>query len=102
MGTMSNSLKETLIGLVIGMLGNVLGFFIFGLGICLAQDVSFSFFYNNMFLDTEVFRSQIITGALLVNVVLFYIFMKKGRDGINRGIIITILLSVMAIVYYYA
>ncbi len=99
---MSNSLKETLIGLVIGLLGNVLGFFIFGLAISLAQDVSFSFFFNNMFLDTEVFRSQVITGSLLVNVVLFYIFMRKGHDGINRGIIITILLSVMAIVYYYA
>lgn len=99
---MSIAIKETLIGLVIGMLGNILGFFIFGLGICLAQDVSFSFFFNNMFIDTDVFRSQVITGALLVNVILFYIFMRKGRDGINRGIIITILLSVMAIVYYYA
>ncbi len=98
---MSPSLKQTFLGILIGILGNLLGFFIFGLGICLVQDVSFSFFYNNMFLDTDVFRSQVITGALLVNVILFYIFMRKGSDGINRGIIITILLSVIAIVYYY-
>ena len=98
---MNNSLKQTLLGILVGFLGNLLGFFIFGMAICLAQDVSFSFFYNNMFLDTDVFRSQVITGALLVNVILFYIFMRKGNDGINRGIIITILLSVIAIVYYY-
>lgn len=99
---MSREVQQTFIGLLVGMLGNVLGFFIFGFAICVSQGVSFSFFYNNMFLDTEVFRSQVITGALLVNVVLFYIFMRMGRDGINRGIIITILLSVIAIVYYYA
>jgi hypothetical protein len=98
---MSQALKQTFLGILIGVLGNIVGFFIFGLGVCLTQDVSFSFFYNNMFLNTEVFRSQVITGALLVNVILFYFFMRKGFDGINRGIIITILLSVIAIVYYY-
>ncbi len=98
---MSDSLKQTFLGIVIGIIGNVVGFFIFGLGISLTQDVSFSYFFNKMFMETDIFRSQVLTGALLVNVILFYLLMRNGRDGINRGIIITILLTVIAIVYYY-
>ena len=98
---MNNSLRDTFLGILVGILGNIIGFVIFGLGVSLTQDVSFSYFYHNMFMDTSVFRSQVLTGALLVNVILFYIFMRRGNDGINRGIIITILFTVMAIVYYY-
>ncbi|NND94755.1 MAG: hypothetical protein HKN45_07790 [Flavobacteriales bacterium] len=98
---MSDSLRQTFYGILIGIIGNVVGFFIFGLGIALTQDISFSYFLNKMFLETDIFRSQVLTGAILVNVVLFYLFMRKGHDGINRGIIITILLTVIAIVYYY-
>lgn len=98
---MKNSLKETFLGIIIGILGNIVGFVIFGMGITITQDVSFSYFLNNMFLNTDVFRSQVLTGALLVNVILFYIFMRRGKDGINRGIIITILFTVIAIIYYY-
>lgn len=98
---MNNSLRETFLGILIGIIGNIVGFVIFGFGISITQDVSFSYFFNNMFLNTDVFRSQVLTGALLVNVILFYIFMRRGNDGINRGIIITILFTVIAIVYYY-
>ena len=99
---MKTGVKLTLIGMLIGVIGDIVGFVIYGLIISGIQNVTFSYFYQNMFLGTDVFKSQIITGALLVNVLIFYIVMKQGRDELSRGILISILLSVIAIIYYYS
>lgn len=98
---MSQQVKETLLGILIGLLGNLVGFFIFGYILSLLQGVSFSYFYHNMFLGTDLFRSQIITGTLLVNILIFYFFMRKRLDSYARGIMVIILLTVIAIVYYF-
>ena len=99
---MRKSVRLTLTGMLLGLLGNILGFFIYGLALSLLQGVTFSYFYHNMFIGTDIFKSQIITGALLVNVILFYILMKKGNDSLSRGVVISILLSVIAIIYFYS
>lgn len=98
---MTRNLRLTLSGIGIGILGNLVGFLVYGLVLSQLKNVTFSYFYKNMFLGTDVFKSQIITGALLVNVLIFYIFMRKRMDELSRGILITILFSVIAIVYYY-
>jgi hypothetical protein len=95
-------MRLTLIGMLAGLIGNVVGFLIYGLILSQVKKISFSYFYNNMFLGTDVFKSQIITGALLVNVLMFYVFMKQNKDALSRGILIAILLSVIAIIYYYS
>jgi hypothetical protein len=99
---MNNQVKLTLFGIFLGILGNILGFLIYGLIFSAVNNVDFSMFFNTIFLKMESFRSQIITGSMLVNVVLFYFLMKAKKDAINRGVIITILLSVIAIIYYFA
>ncbi|NND95445.1 MAG: hypothetical protein HKN45_11315 [Flavobacteriales bacterium] len=99
---MSQSVRYTLIGMLIGLIGDVVGFFIYGFILTQLKSVSFKYFYENMFLGTDIFKSQIITGALLVNVIIFYIFMKKGNDAISRGILISILISVIAIIYFFS
>ncbi len=99
---MSRNMRLTLIGMLAGLIGNVVGFLIYGLILSQVKKISFSYFYNNMFLGTDVFKSQIITGALLVNVLMFYVFMKQNKDALSRGILIAILLSVIAIIYYYS
>lgn len=88
--------------MLIGLIGDVVGFFIYGFILTQLKSVSFKYFYENMFLGTDIFKSQIITGALLVNVIIFYIFMKKGNDSISRGILISILISVIAIIYFFS
>jgi hypothetical protein len=98
---MNQNFRDLFIGLVLGLIGNVVGFILFGLGVCLSKGVSFPYFVNNMFLDTEIFRTQIISGSLLVNLILFYILMRRGRDAINRGVVITILITMMLFAYYY-
>jgi len=99
---MNRGMKQTLVGILIGAMGNVIGFLLYGLIITLNKGVTFRYFYENMFRDTDIFKSKIITGALLVNVILFYIFMRANKDELNRGILISILISVIAIVYFYA
>lgn len=98
---MTDNVRYTLIGMLLGLVGDVVGFFAYGGILTMIKGVSFSYFYNNMFLGTDVFKSQIITGALLVNVIIFYISMKKANDFISKGILISILISVIAIIYYY-
>ncbi len=87
--------------MLIGLGGNFLGFFLYGIAFMLINKVTFRFFYEKMFLATDLFKAQIFSGAILLNIILFYIFMKKRRDDINRGLIVIILFTVMALVYYY-
>ncbi len=87
--------------MLIGIGGDILGFLIYAVAFMLLNDVSFRFFYQELFLKTDLFKAQIFTGSILLNIVLFYIFMRKRRDDINRGLIVVILFTVIAIVYYY-
>jgi uncharacterized membrane protein len=98
---MSTQIKQTLLGILIGLAGNIIGFLIYGQVLCLLKGIEFNYFIKNMFLETELFRSQIITGSLLVNIIIFYFFMKQKRDSLARGMMIVILLTVIAIVCYY-
>lgn len=99
---MNKQVKLTLLGILIGILGNAIGFLIYGFVFSAVNNVDFSMFYETVFLKMESFRSQIITGSMLVNVLIFYILMRMKQDAINRGVIITILISVIAIIYYFS
>jgi CDP-diglyceride synthetase len=99
---MNERVKKTLLGFLIGIAGLVLGFVFYGSFFSWMNGVDFNYFYNQVFLGTELFRSQIITGSLLVNVLFFFILMKRREDEMNRGLLITILLAVIAIVFYFA
>lgn len=98
---MSSNISKLFLGILLGIAGNVLGFFIFGLILCWSKDIQFTYFIENMVIGTDIFRSQIITGSLLVNTILFYILMRRGQDDINRGVMVTILLTMIAFVYYF-
>ena len=99
---MNTQVKLTLFGILLGILGNVIGFVIYGLIFSAVNKVDFSMFYNTVFLKMESFRSEIITGSMLINVVLFYFLIKSKQDALNIGVIINILLSVIAIIYYFS
>ena len=85
----------------VGIVGDVVGFFLYATIFVLWKQVSYRFFVEEMFLGTDLFRSQILTGSILLNIVLFYVFMRKKQDDLNRGLIVVILLTIMPIVYYY-
>ena len=87
--------------MLIGVVGDIIGFLLYSTIFVLWKQVSYRFFIEEMLINTDLFRSQILTGAILLNVVLFYIFMRRKMDNINRGLIVVILFTVIAIVYYY-
>ena len=97
---MTRRVKHTLLGVLIGLVGDLLGFFVYTLVFVMLNNVSYRFFIEEVFLGTDLFKSQIFTGSILLNVVLFYIFMRKDLNDLNRGLIIVILFTVMAIVFY--
>jgi hypothetical protein len=94
-------MRDTLLGILLGFIGDVIGFVLYGLVFSWMNGVSFGHFYQKIFLDTELFRSQILTGALIVNILMFYILMRRRMDDLNKGVLIAILLTVIGIVYYY-
>ena len=65
------------------------------------HNVDLRVFYEVLFLGSDRFKSNIISGAILVNIILFFIFMRKGKDELNLGLLVVILLTVIAIVYFY-
>lgn len=98
---MNRRMRDTLLGILLGFIGDVIGFVLYGLVFSWMNGVSFGYFYQKIFLDTELFRSQILTGALIVNILMFYILMRRRMDDLNKGVLIAILLTVIGIVYYY-
>jgi len=98
---MKKQISQTLLGMALGLLGNIIGFLIYGFVYSWMNNVAFSWFYQNVFIGMESFRSQILTGSLLVNVVLFYFLMKSNKETLSKGMMVTILLTVIAINYYF-
>ena len=94
-------MQQTLLGMLAGVVGNLVGFMFFAAIVMFYHNVDFRVFYEVLFLGSDRFKSNIISGAILVNIILFFIFMRKGKDELNRGLIVVILLTVMSIVYYY-
>ena len=94
-------MQQTFLGMLVGILGNLVGFFLFAGIVMFYHNVDFRVFYEVLYLGSDSFKSNIISGAILVNIVLFFIFMRKRKDELNRGLIVVILFTVMAIVYYY-
>lgn len=97
---MNQRMKRTLLGILIGVVGNLAGFLGYATAFVLLNKVNYRFFVEKVFLEHDYFKSQIFTGSILLNVVLFYIFMRKDWNDLNRGLIVVILLTVIAIVYY--
>ena len=94
-------MQQTMLGVLIGILGNLVGFCLFAAFVMFYHNVDFHVFYNVLFLGSDQFKANIISGAILVNIILFFIFMRKGKDELNRGLIVIVLFTVMAIVYFY-
>lgn len=99
---MTRNTKLTMYGILLGLAGNVFGFVLYGLIFGWMNDVDFAWFYENVFWKTDLFKSQIITGSLLVNVLIFFVLFRMKKDELSKGMLITILLSVIAIIYYFA
>lgn len=91
------------IGLVLGLLGAMVGFSLFGLMGAAVNDVSFTYFVNAVFIDRTFlqFQDKVITFSILADVVLFYFFMRAEWYNLCKGLLAVVILAVPVAVYLY-
>lgn len=89
------------IGMITGILGALAGFVLFGFGFAYINHISFGEFYHGIFLGVQDFQSRIVTFSMLIDVILFFIFMRKDYQQFCKGIIAVLVLSIMAVALLY-
>ncbi|MFN8777075.1 MAG: hypothetical protein ACK5XV_09930 [Flavobacteriales bacterium] len=96
MGTLSkHRLDKIWIGVVIGLAGALLGFMLFGIIWSIGTDHPFTYYLHDTFYGiTSMFQDKIVTISILVDVVLFYIFLRLQWYNLCKGLLAVVILSV--------
>lgn len=89
-------------GLIAGAVGMVLGWFLLGLWWAVANDSTFDYFYQSVWLGSQLYRDSILTASILLNVVFFYIANRLDMERFAQGLLGMILVTVPFIVFYQA
>lgn len=90
------------IGFVLGLIGAALGFLMFGIVWAMGTEHSFTFYIRDVFFGiTSMFQDKIVTISILVDVVLFYIFIRLGWYNLCKGLLAVVILSVPVALYLY-
>ncbi|MCC6600656.1 MAG: hypothetical protein IT223_08260 [Crocinitomicaceae bacterium] len=89
------------IGLIVGVLGALLGYFAFAAFWALYNDTSIVFFTREIFLGSGIFQDKIVTISILLDVVLFYFFLRANWYNLCKGILAVVICSVPVAVYLY-
>lgn len=87
-------------GLLLGVLSPLLGFVLYGVYWSLNFNRTFSYFVNDLFIDTPSFRPSIITLSLLINLIPFFVFIRSDRYQSARGVILAVFLYVPVVLYF--
>lgn len=84
-----------------GLLGASLGFLSFGMGWALMNNTDFSYFFNDVFMNTGFYQDKIITISILFDVILFYVFMRINWMNFCKGLLAVVIVSVPVVIYFY-
>jgi hypothetical protein len=91
------------VGTIVGILGALLGFVLFGYFGAEWNNVSFYKFIHDVFLDTTFlqFQDKVVTISILLDVVIFFLFMRAEWYNLSRGILAIVILAVPIALYFY-
>lgn len=89
------------VGIVTGLLGAVVGFLLFGYGFAWKNDMTFSAFLEDVFFGVSDFQSRIVTFSMLIDVVLFFIFIRKNYQEFCKGLLAVLVISVIVVAWLY-
>jgi hypothetical protein len=89
------------VGIIIGLLGFGLGLLLFGLGFSIWSGGTLKQFIDNVFLGLYDFESRIVTVAILFDVAIFYLFLRKNYMQLCKGIMAIMVLSVPLVAWLY-
>jgi hypothetical protein len=95
------NIDKVWVGAITGVLGALTGFVLFGAGFALINGITFGQFVNNIFFGISDFQSRIVTFSMLIDVVLFFIFIRKNYQDFCKGLIAVLVLSVVAVAFLY-
>ena len=101
MAIMKARFDKFIFGFLLGLIGVVTGFFGFGMFWNMANGTDMNYFINEVFLGTDFYQSKIITVSILLDVLLFYIFMRFDWQNLCKGIMGVIVLAVIAVIYFW-
>ncbi len=93
---MLDKLDNYKVGLVIGLLGPILGFVLYGVFYCVSDHVSFYYY-----VDTFMIRSAISSLSLIFNLLVFLLLYRFDKDEGCRGILMATAIYVPIILFLY-
>ncbi len=99
--TIKEKLDKFWIGAVLGILGALIGFLVFGAIWSISNDVTFNYFYKDVFLGTRYYTDKIITISILLDVVLFFLFMQLHWYNLCKGLLAVVISTVPLVIYFY-
>ena len=89
-------------GIALGIIGAAVGFILFGLVFTLGTSTNLATFFNDLAYGvTAMYQDKVVTVSILVDVVLFYYFIRKEWFQISRGILYVVICSVPVALYFY-
>ena len=98
---MANKLNTFAAGMIVGLIGPVIGFFLYGLYFCYRFLTSMSYFVTDVFFGTKPYQSPIATLSLLFNLGLFFLFLKLNWERGAQGILGATFVYVPIIVFLF-
>ena len=79
--------KDLFIGVFIGLVTAILGMFLF-----LKAFTDYNLFYDLQLLKQQEILGKVVTLGAILNIVVFFILLKKGKDYMARGIILSLII----------
>ncbi len=87
-------------GVFVGLIGGLIGFIFYGAYYSISHNVDFMDFVNRVFIGNKILRSPILSLSILFNLIPFYAFLNKKYYKGARGIMLSIFIYAIVIVYY--
>lgn len=88
------------VGVLVGLVGGFIGFILYGLYYSFSHHIDLMDFVNRVFLGNKILRSPILSLSILFNIIPFYILLNKNYYKGARGVMLSIFIYAIAIVYY--
>jgi hypothetical protein len=89
-----------LVGALLGIVGGMVGFAIYGVYYTSTHPIDFLGFVNKVFIGTPVLRSPILSLSILFNLLPFYLLLNRKYYQGARGVMLSIFLYAILIVYF--
>ena len=98
---MKQHIDKFWVGMIFGLLGPFIGFWIFGMYYCHKFHVGFSYYIHAVFLGTKPYQSPIATLSLLFNLILFFLFLRFHFNRTAQGIMGATLIYAPVIIFLF-